>query len=75
MKEQWLYRVLYIENNLCVFILASLFKFFVKGHQWDMELLRMYCIVRPMVPENNVTCTYYCLHVLSILGCIVKAGS
>ncbi len=27
----------------------------------------MYCIVRPMVPENNVPCTYPCLHVLSIL--------
>ncbi len=31
------------------------------------EYLRMYCIVRPMVPENNVPCTYHCLHVLSIL--------
>ncbi len=30
--------------------------------------LRMYCIVRPMVPENNVPCTYHCLHVLSILA-------
>ena len=40
--------------------------------------LRMYCIVRPMVPESDVPCTYHCLHVLSILvpiGCIVKAGS
>ncbi len=27
----------------------------------------MYCIVRPMVPENKVPCTYHCLHVLSIL--------
>ncbi len=38
----------------------------------------MYCIVRPMVPVNNVQCTYHCLHVWSILvsiGCIVKAGS
>ncbi len=40
----------------------------------------MYCIVRPMVPENNVPCTYHCLYVLSTLaedsiGCIVKAGS
>ncbi len=32
-----------------------------------MADLRMYCIVRPMVPENNVPCTYHCLHVLSIL--------
>ncbi len=30
-------------------------------------ILRMYCIVRPMVPENNVPCTYHCLYVLSIL--------
>ncbi len=29
--------------------------------------LKMYFIVRPMVPENNVPCTYHCLHVLSIL--------
>ncbi len=29
--------------------------------------LRMYCIVRHMVPENNVPCTYHCLHVLTIL--------
>ncbi len=29
--------------------------------------LRMYCIVRPMVPENNVPCTYHCLRILSIL--------
>ena len=31
------------------------------------QSLRMLCIVRPMVPENNVPCTYHCLHILSIL--------
>ena len=31
------------------------------------NFLRVYCIVRPMVPDNNVPCTYHCLHVLSIL--------
>ena len=25
------------------------------------DILRMYCIVRPMLPENNVPCTYHCL--------------
>ena len=26
----------------------------------------MYCIVRPMVLDNNVPCTYHCLHVLKM---------
>ena len=29
--------------------------------------LRMYCVVRPMAPENNVPCTYHSLHILGIL--------
>ncbi len=35
--------------------------------QMSRMSLRMYCIVRPMAPENNVPCTHHCLHVLSIL--------